>query len=715
MQEKYSSFKASLKGENLIEIFIAKSYNWKGCQKFFLYDDAELICELKIENKNETPKGYIYQIKDFPTLKLGRNYEIYDERNIVFPLDCSLLLRLDRYVGRLKYDGELGAIYSKESTTFRIFAPLANTVYVSVKDNEGKRNILVLNKDEKTGVFEGTMNGDLDGYSYRYLAKVNCEYRELVDPYAKGLTLNSVRGVIVNPEKVKVDQHNECLPKFDKITDAIIYETSVRDLTSDPSIKVKNKGKYAGFYERGVRTKNGFPVGIDYIRSLGVTHVQLLPVFDFCTTNDLNPKDTYNWGYDPLNYNCPEGSMATDPSNPYARIIELKTLISELHKDGIRVVMDVVYNHVFNLEESNFEKICPQYYFRYNHDGTKSDGSFCGSEFESRHPMSRKFIVDSCKYWVKEYGFDGLRFDLMGLIDWETMNEVVQECKKIKPEFICYGEGWDMPSVMPNAQKASMNNAHMTPDVGYFNDRFRDIVKGKTSESELYVKGYLSGDTNYVDGFKHCMTGCTQPIAFPPLFGQPSQSINYVECHDNHTLFDKLKVCCYDEDLESRFKRIKLINAITLFSYGVPFFHMGQEIGLTKNGHGNTYNAGDKLNQFDYDVLDQRSSLYYYFKDIIQIKKEFACLRLSTKEEIGKAMSFSYEANGCVSVKINEIEFIAPYKDVRLYINPTKNSLSVDLDDYYQVILNESGRLITPFYSQHLLVNGLSCVLVVKK
>ena len=715
MADKNSMFRAILKSENEIEVFISKEYNWKGCQKLFLVSDDGLFEELKIDSKNESSKGFFYRISEFPKFKLGVNYQIFDERNIAIELDLSYLLRLDKYVGRLKYDGELGAIYQKERTTFRVFAPLATSCAVVITTAHNGKIAHIMDRDDEHGIYETVVEGDLDKAEYFYLVKVNGNYVEAVDPYARAVTLFSKRGVVVNPEKVYVDLHNDKLKPLSSITDAIIYETSIRDITSDKNTSIKEKGKYLGLTEEGVTTPKGLPVGIDYIKSLGITHVQLLPVFDFCTTNDLNPKDSYNWGYDPLNFNAPEGSYSSHPEDPYARIKELKSVIGKLHENGIRAVMDVVYNHVFNLEGSNFHAICPSYYFRYHEDGTKSDGSFCGSEFESRHLMARKFIVDSCVYWVKEFGFDGFRFDLMGLIDNETLNLVYEECRKINPCFICYGEGWDMPSVMPSNQKGSMNNAHLMPNIGFFNDRFRDITKGKTSESELYVRGYLTGDINYIDGFKHTFTGCTVPIAFPPLFTSVSQSINYVECHDNNTLMDKIRVSCYDEDINSHLKRLKLINAYTVLCYGVPFIHMGQEIGLSKNGQGNTYNAGDELNHFDYAILDERENLYRFFKDVVSLKKDYSFFRLSDKDIIKQYVYFANEYNGCLRIEINKRELIAPYSDVRIYINPTRNAISVDLDDYYQIIFNEAGRIVNPLYSQHLAINGLTLVVCVKQ
>ncbi len=711
-----TEFKATLRDINTIEVMIPMSYNSNGCLKFYLYKSGFLIKELHIKNHQQNSKYHFYYLDQLPFLQLGTEYEIWDERNIRIPLNCSILCLQDKYIDRIHYDGELGAIYSPKSTTFRVFSPLAYSISVLTfkpYDN-ASTTTKVMNKNKDNGIFEITIDGDLDGYFYYYVVRVNGKYNNCVDPYAKALSLNSIYGVVVNDKKTEVDLNEDKLPPLKDICDSVIYELDVRDMSSDVNAPFKYKGKYLGLTEEGLVTKNGNPIGIDYIKSLGITHVQILPFYDFATTSDEHPEDTYNWGYDPLNYNAPEGSYATELMDPYTRIIEAKKMVSSFHKHGIRVVMDVVYNHVFNHELSNFENICPHYYFKFNEDGTPSNGSFCGNEFESRHLMARKFIVDSCIHWVKDYGIDGFRFDLMGLIDIKTINQVYEECRKIKPDFIIYGEGWDMPSVMPGNQKASMYNAGQLPNIGFFNDRYRDIVKGKSDHSALYMRGYLTGDINYRDGFKHSFAGCILPLAFPPLFDKPGQSINYVECHDNNTLYDKLKVCCYDDSEEDIFKHIKLINAVNILSFGVPFFHAGQEIGLSKNGDHNSYRSGDEINSFKWNLVDQRESLYKYFKELVELKKTYSFLRCNKKEDIENLISFQDEENGCLSIIYKDKKLIAPLEDFRIVINPTKNRIEIALDDYYKVIFNESGKITSDCFAQYLSVNGLSLVVLIK-
>lgn len=716
MADRDISFKATLKSLDRIEVFIPKRYNSTGKMHFYLYEDGEYVQELHIRSYSDSSKNYIFQLDELPILKLGSTYELFDERNVNFPINCSYLCRIDSYIDKYDYSGELGAIYDKKHTIFRVFSPIASECNVLLYDEKNNRCIAsnIMNKNEEEGIFEIDVDGDLEGISYLYLLKINGEYISSIDPYARSVTKYSRRGVIIDLEKTKIDLNEDKLDKLDSSVDAIIYELNVRDITSEIDKNIPNTGKFLGLTYENLKTKKGLPIGLDYLASLGVSHIQLLPIFDFISINDNNPESSYNWGYDPINYNSPEGSYSSDPKNPYARIIELKKMISSLHGKGLRVVMDVVYNHVYNYESSSFEKICPNYYFRFNEDGSLSNGSFCGNEFESRHKMGRKFIVDSCLYWVKEYGIDGFRFDLMGLIDIDTMNEIESKCRKIKPDFLIYGEGWDMPTCMAFNQRANMYNAHLLPHIGFFNDRYRDISKGRTSSNDLFIKGYLSGDINYRDGFKHILTGSTIPLAFPPLFMSPSQSINYVECHDNATLYDKLKVCCFDEKEEDIFRRVKLINAVNVFACGVSFIHMGQEIGLSKEGNNNSYNAGDKINQFKWSLLDERCDLYNFFKSCIKVKKKYRFFKLKTKEEIEKSLDFINLDRGGLQIHFINKNVIKPFNDVRIMINPTKEPIEVQLDDYYQLIFNATGEITAPVYVQHVVINGLSLLILVK-
>ena len=682
-------FNATLTSQNLIEVHIHKKYTQVITKHFYLYLNDNRVCELKIQDQRETNNHFHYVLSGVPEIKVGAEYKIYDDRYLFAYLDVSVLLKNEKICSKYYSDEIMGAHYHKYYTTFRLFSPLASQAYVIYELNN-KEYIFALEKNEETGIFKGRVTGDLSGAKYYFSARINGKLVHSVDPNARCLTAQSTKGIIIDPSKVNICLNEDDLPPFNNPSEAIIYEMSVRDMTISKTSPFKYKGKFLGLTESGLKSKDNNPVGIDYIKELGITHVQLQPIYDFCTVNDLNQKEAYNWGYDPLFYNVPEGSFASSPKDPLSRIIDLKKMVASFHKEGIRVVMDVVYNHVFNLESSCFEILCPSYYFRFKDDGSPSNGSFCGNEFNSNHLMARKFIIDSCLYWVKEFGIDGFRFDLMGLIDIDTINEVKEKCEAIKPGFLVYGEGWDLPSTLLDHKKTKLANSFKTPEIGFFNDRFRDIVKGKTGDYELGVKGYLTGDYNYIDGFKHCYLGSCIPLAFPPLFRDASQSINFVECHDNATLFDKITISNFYESKEQWLKRVKIINAITIFSFGIPFIHAGQEFGISKNGVTNSYNAGDDINKFDYDLMDERYQLVKYVKDAIKLRKMGSFFKLTNKEDIAATVEFKNLPEGALLIEYNG-EKIAPLNKVLLIVNPTYKELKFNFDKEAHIIFDDNG------------------------
>ena len=697
---------ATLNKNHTISIHIHKSYTQVYTKHFYLYCDDVRICELNIMDQRETGNHFHYELNNVPALSIGHEYKIYDDRYMYTYLNTNVLLKHDKMCNIFYSDEVMGAHYHKYYTTFRVFSPLASCAFVVFK-KDGIESIVSLEKNSDTGVFFGRVQGDLAKATYYFMVRINGELISSNDPYCYGLTSQSSRGVIVDPSAVKVDLKEECLPPFNNITDAVIYEISVRDMTSMKGTSIRHKGKFLGLTETSCKSLNANPIGIDYIKSLGVTHVQIMPMADFCTVNDENPKEAYNWGYDPLYYNTPEGSYCTDPKDPYSRIIEMKKMIACFHKAGIRVVMDVVYNHLFSLDNSAFEKLCPSYYFRYKEDGTPSNGSFCGNEFNSSRPMARKFIIDSCLYWVKNYGIDGFRFDLMGLLDLETINLIQEECQKIKPGFICYGEGWDMPSVLNSDMKAKMQNAEKMPKIGFFNDRYRDIVKGKSGDYDLAVKGYLLGDINYIDGFKHCYLGSCIALAHPPLFNNASQSINYVECHDNATVYDKLKVSNGYESEENLLKRIKIINAVNILAFGVPFIHAGQEMGCTKHGHHNSYNAGDDINHFDYDLMDNRMDLINHLKGMIKFRKKYDFFKNSDREVIKNMMEFTNLDYGALLITY-KLDNFDEFKRMYVIINPNCFAFKYDFNQDVNILVDENGLLKSPRKTKQIEIKPIS-------
>lgn len=537
---------------------------------------------------------------------------------------------------------DLGANYTKKETTFKVWSPTAKLIKVKIyeKGSEKEKGDKVISThtmeyDKKTGVWKTTAKGDLKNKYYTYVVYNENEYYETVDIYAKAVGVNGNRAMIVdlgstNPEGWSDDKY-----AFNKNqTEAIIWEIQIKDFSySETSgISEENRGKYLAFTEKGT-TLNGeegaASTGIDYLKELGVTHVQINPFYDFASIDEKGSNNQYNWGYDPKNYNAPEGSFSSNPYDGNVRINECKQMIKALHDAGIGVIMDVVYNHTYEGENSWFNKIVPNYYYRINSDGTWSNGSGCGNDTASERTMFRKFMVDSVTYWAEEYHIDGFRFDLMGLHDVETMNEIRKSLDNVKfgEKIIMYGEAWDLDT---NADQgtvlATQNNmAELDNRIAAFNDSIRDGLRG--SVFNISDKGFLQEGKNRSqirDGIK----GQADPTT--GWAKTPSQTVTYSSCHDNNTLYDKLVGSLYtkDRDYYGRHHDViemnKLNGAIILTSQGASFMMAGEEFARSKNGDENSYKSSPEINQIDWRNLNQFSDLKEYYKGLIKIRKAFA-------------------------------------------------------------------------------------------
>lgn len=702
MANKY--LKAVLIGSNTIEVTVNLKYPFAERKKFSLSLDGVTIESLNCLSLTKNKDEVVYTLTSLHPFTVDNVYKIKDDTNELFPLDVSYLATLDNFYDKYKYDGPLGAIYTKEETSFYVFSPLAKRITLELTPKNGKTILVEMTKDKENGIFKTSVKGDHEEAKYIYLVEMMGRIFEVCDPYAVSLTTNSLQAYIVDINKVKdIPSYRDNLPKLEHYSDRIIYELDVRDMTSLTNLT--DRGTYNALAREGEKDSQGTKIGMDYIKELGVNTVQLLPVYDFQTIDDSRPFDSYNWGYDPKFYFAPEGSYSSDPNSPYARLIELKKLVSTFHKNGIRVIMDVVYNHVYSRLTNSLDLLCPNYYFRKNNDGTYSNGSFCGNDFDSTKYMAHRIIKESLELFMNVYGMDGFRFDLMGIIDKDTLIDCYHSLKEQNPDVMFYGEGWDMPTNLPSNFKSSINNAFALEGIGFFNDRFRDISKGKTSEDSLGNKGYLTGDLNYIDGFKHIYLGSSVAISYPPMFISPNQSINYAECHDNSTLFDKLAICCGEENLEERFKRLKLVNTCVMFSHGIPFFHMGQEIGLSKNGNCNSYNSSDEENGMKYDVVYERKNLVSYFKDLCEFRKTCKIFKIVDNQEMISTISFHNINCGALLIKYT-------YENEEFYViyNPSKESFSYNFDKYVRVLFNENGKMKSDyeFFSQVYIVNALS-------
>ena len=710
---KLKRFEAHLDDFNLITIYLSKQYYQGKSDLFYLKNVSGKLQKLTIKTLENTSHDYAkYVVTHHTSIPIGIPIQIIEEHGLATPLQVGLVVKKDAFDEMFAYHGnDLGARVTNSKTTFKLWAPTAWEVKINLKHEtiEGTFSMVKLER----GVYLFEVNHNLHLAEYTFMVYRNGRWVESIDPYGQSSKTNGLVSVAIDHITCFVDLEEDKLPPLIQKTDVIIYEASIRDFTMDPASNNPYPGTFKGFVAPNTRSNQGTKTGYDYLKTLGVTHVQLLPIFDFYTVDEQNIKTFYNWGYDPHQYNVPEGSYSTQPEIACARIIEFKKLVAQLHHDGMRVVMDVVYNHVFDMEESSFEKIVPYYYFRRGDNGAISNGSFCGNDFDSQRIMARRYITDSVSMWTTEYGVDGFRFDLMGILDVETMNQVVSTLKTIKPDIMVYGEGWNMPTMLEDHLKASMMNQHLMPEISHFNDFFRDHVKGKTNENESSVKGYIAGDVNYKEAMKMSLIGNTYDFPYVKLFSSPSQSINYVECHDNATSWDKFKECCKEDSKEVRVKKHKMLIGTILLSLGIPFLHSGQEFARTKNGAHNSYRSSDLVNQIDWQRKDRYNDIVVYTQDMIKLRKSLAPLRFSETNLIRKHISFSDLQNSILLMEFKDVKAYGEYDHIQIFFNPTGQVMYHRLSDYYELLANEAG-LIGRLPVQSLTINPFTIVVVAK-
>lgn len=567
---------------------------------------------------------------------------------------------MKKYVEHLEsmyYTGNLGATYSKTETTFKLWSPLADSVKVCIytKGTDGEDGAQMLSKNsmklvEQYGTWVLTLKGDYKNKYYTYLVTVNGVTSEVVDPYAKAVGANGDRGMVVDLDST--DPKGWSDDKFDRVdnaTDAIIWEINIRDFSASENsgVSEKNQGKFLAFTEEGTvvdSVEGSLSTCIDYLKELGVNYVQINPFYDFASideTDAVNPQ--YNWGYDPKNFNVPEGSYASDPYDGNVRIKECKQMIQALHSAGIGVIMDVVYNHTYASQDSWFNLIVPNYYYRIDDSGNWSNGSGCGNDTASERIMYREFMKNSVVYWAQEYHIDGFRFDLMGLHDIDTMNYIRKSLDKLKngKKIIMYGEAWELDTNTDSTVKlANQSNLSLLSDrIGAFNDTIRDGLKGNVFDST--DTGFIQSGTN-----KSKVKSGIEGMSTTGLWGTlPSQSINYASCHDNLSLYDKLVASVYPDEGSYRKRREDLVSmnklsaAITLTSQGVPFMMAGEEIARSKDGDENSYKSPVEVNQIDWNDLNKYADLNDYYKGLIDIRQTVDLLTDSTGEV---ANSISY-------------------------------------------------------------------------
>lgn len=701
---KIRDFEAYFDGYQQIVVYLRKSYFGGNSDFFYLTDNKEFNVRCSITSREMSTGEYTkYRLNLEAPIKIGTDYEIIDSHAKRHQVEYGTVVKTKQFDQEFAYlNDDLGVTFSLLETRFALWSPVASEVTLALLNN-GKRKEYALKRTE-SGVFRTKIRGNLGGYNYKYLIKISGSWDELVDPYAKSLTANGKWGVIINPSKAHVDIYELELDKT--LVDHVIYEVSVRDITSAKEANVKYPMTYLGLSQTDT-SYQGYPTGIDYIADLGVTMVQLMPVYDFASVDETDIKRFYNWGYDPNHYMSLEGGFSTNPDDGYSRVVEFKRLVSTMHRKGIAVCLDLVYNHVFDMEANNLWKLIPNYFFRMTSTAATSNGSFCGNDYESQTIMGRKYLVDCCINWIKEYDIDAFRFDLMGIIDLETMNTIVKEAKKIKPNFLVYGEGWNMPTMLPDNLKTTIANNLLVPEVGFFSDRFRDVVKGSAAHGEESLRGYASNDLSKIEFMKNVLTAGIVPYGTFAYVSDPKQMVNYVECHDNQTLWDKLKGCCNDEVRELRIERQKLINACVLVSQGAPFLHSGQEFCRTKHLEHNSYRSNDEINKIDYQRMINYRQVVDYTSSMIQLRKDFPEFRLKTKAEIEKQITFSNLSNGALLYRITGKKRV-----VDCFINPASSAIDYEYLETVEVVANKKGYLKEPIITKKVEIDAISLVVV---
>ena len=681
--------------------------------------------EIKITEVTGEDGTYVLTLEK--ELELGKDYEIVFN-NETYEITMPDFYSTEDFEAKYTYNGtDLGSTWTKEATTFRVWAPTAEAVRVNLYSggSDANNNLIeaIEMKPDVNGTWVVTKEGDLNGVFYTYTVTLKGKEVEACDPYARATGVNGKRAMVIdlastNPEGWDKDKN----PNADlKITDAIIYELHIRDLGTDQNSGIKNVGKYLSLTEHGTTTPGGQKTGIDYIKDLGITHLHILPMYDYGSVNEMDSGGQFNWGYDPVNYNVPEGSYATDAYDGAVRVSEVKQMVQSLHNDGISVVMDVVYNHVYSGDEYCFNKIVPGYFSRISETGAYSNGSGCGNDTASERAMVKKYIVDSVLYWAEEYHIDGFRFDLVGLIDTETINAVMEAVHAVRPDVIFYGEGWKMSTNVTKEgyDMTTQTNSQMVPGFAFFNDTFRDGLKGSVFENT--DTGYVSGKISHESTIRDCFIGLARWCK------TPTQTINYASCHDNNTLFDRLQESRKDASREDLIKMNNLAAAIYMMSQGVPFLQAGEEMLRTKvNEDGtfnhNSYNASDEVNSIKWGTLDdpEYQDVVEYYKGLIAFRKAHSALRMTSAEDVAANIAIIRDGleENVTAFQINGGVNGEKADSIYVIFNPNEEATEITLPEgKWNIYINgeDAGTEVLAKASGTVTVDAISAMVLVQE
>ena len=591
--------------------------------------------------------------------------------------------------------------YTPKQTTFQLFAPAdAKKVVVRIyKDGQGGKALKTIKMTQKDGIWTATVAGDLMNKFYTFdMGRGECP-----GVFAKAVGVNGKRGAIIDREKTFpehwcCDEH----PIIKSPADLVIYELHHRDF-SIARPDAKYPGKFMALTE---------PWAIEHLKSLGVNAVHILPSYDYGSVDETRLSDNkYNWGYDPVNYNVPEGGYSTNPYDPYCRIREFKEMVNALHEAGIAVILDVVYNHTYDIEHSNFQRTYPDYYYRKTADGQYSNGSGCGNETASDQPMMRQFMIESVKYWYNEYRVDGFRFDLMGCHDIETMNAIRAELNKLDPSILVYGEGWSAGAcALPNEKLGMKANIPQMPGIAAFSDEMRDALRGPFSDDTVsgwlgrlntHKPGQFAGDVEVeslkfgiVGGIQHPQVNMKKVnYSQKPWALEPTQMLAYVSCHDDMCLVDRLKASI-PKLKEDELIRLDLLAQTAVFtSQGVPFMLSGEELLRTKQGVHNSFESPDSINRLDWSNKERYPQVFKYYSDLIALRRNHPAFRLGDANLVRKHLEFLEAPDGVVAFQLKNYAGRDDWRNIIVILNPSRKTATVNIPKGMYTVVCKDGEI----------------------
>ena len=588
-------------------------------------------------------------------------------------------------------------VYMGDRTEFSVWAPDAEAAQLKLYHSADEDEAAFLVKDMKLGkdgLWKVTVKEDVKGAHYAFQVKKNGEWlKETAGIGAKAVGVNGMRGAVVDWDETDPEGWDQDKSPEIKPSDIIVYEMHHRDFSIHPTSGIGSKGKYLALTEEGTKNPDGLATGIDHLKELGVTYVQLLPSTDFATIDETRLEDNqYNWGYEPLNYNAVEGSFSTDPYDPVTRIREFKQMVQALHKAGFRVILDVVYNHTTNTANTGFERTMPGYFYRMREDGTFFNGSGCGNETASEQEMFRKYMIESLEWWMKEYHIDGFRFDLMAIHDIDTMNEISERLHAIDPSVVIYGEGWAAEApAYPAEQIALKANTYMLDKVGAFSDNIRDAIRGPLGcENAGFMDGVAGNKENIHFGIAG---GVEHPqVSVEAWTNSPLQHVSYVSCHDDHCLRDRLEEATKASEKE-RIRMVKLAQTAVYTSQGIPFIFNGEELYRHKQGVKNSYNQPDAINAIDWTYKTKYKDLTDYYAGLAEIRHAHPGFCLGDAALVREKLQFIEVDNPCVvAFRINDLEGIDSAKSLTVLLNGSKKNVKVDIPQGNYTVLAQLGH-----------------------